>query len=114
MKLKTSPRETKPYQDYLSAVYDMNKQSKDAKVAKRMPSVGSLPTLDAAAKSPPPLGSSSSPTNNNLHLGRHSQPSKPVGGMVDDESSRHQLQLSMGNRNLQYAKKKRVAAAGAE
>ena len=43
-KLVNHPRETKPYEDYLSAVADMNKKQL-ANGPKRLTSVGSLPSL---------------------------------------------------------------------
>ena len=101
-KLKTNPRETKPYEDYLSALKDFNRQNKEengtSPRVKRLPSVGSLPNLEK-----PPLGGSP----NHFRNGRLSQPQKPA-------EEYHALQLSMGNRNMQYAKSKRVAAVGAE
>ena len=101
-KLKTNPRETKPYEDYLSALKDMNRQNKEDGTSphvKRLPSVGSLPNLEK----PPALGGSP----NHFRNGRASHPQKPA-------EEYHALQLSMGNRNMQYAKSKRVAAVGAE
>lgn len=102
-KLTTNPRETKPYEDYLSALKDMNRQNKEdgtSPVVKRLPSVGSLPNLEK----PSALGGSPNHFRNN---GRLSHPQKPA-------EEYHQLQLSMGNRNMQYAKSKRLAAVGAE
>ena len=64
-RLKTNPRETKPYEDYLSALKDMNKQDGAASPAvKRLPSVGSLPNLESSKVAP--LGG----TPNHLRNGR--------------------------------------------
>lgn len=68
-KLKTNPRERKPYEDYLSTVKDLNKQAGE----RRLASVVSLTNLDNNAEMPPNANQNSEPRSRNFRQGRLSQ-----------------------------------------